>query len=59
MYVAKLSLDKIVQILKPAQSVLFDKRKHVLVCNNLTNIPAKIDPYWVPETAVVWILEFK
>ncbi len=58
MLVAKLSLDRVVRLLKPAQSVQFSKRRHVLVCNNLTNIPAKIDPYWVPVTAVVWIMEF-
>ena len=58
MLVAKLSMDKVVRLLKPAQQVQFSKRQHVLVCNNLTNVPAKIDPYWVPETSVVWILEF-
>lgn len=58
MKVAKLSLDKIVQLLKPAQTVQFDKREHVLVCNTLLEHSGKIDPYWVPATAIVWIMEF-
>lgn len=59
MKVAKLSTDKIVQLLKPAQTVLFDSGTYVLVCNTLLERSGKIEPYWVPSTTVVWILEFK
>lgn len=59
MKVAKLSIDRIVQVLKPAQPVVFDKRQNLLVCNSLLERPGKIDPYWISETLVVWIMEFK
>lgn len=58
MHVAKLSTDRIVQLLKQAQPVQFDTGLHVLVCNQLTNAPGRFDPYWVPACSVVWLLEF-
>lgn len=59
MRVAKLSDGRIVQFLKPSQAVSFSQRKHVLVADRLTNNPRRLEPYWVRDTAVVWILNFK
>jgi hypothetical protein len=59
MLVAKLNTGKIVRILKPAQTVWFDKRKNVLVSPNLTERPGRSgDVYWVPDTFIVWRIEF-
>lgn len=58
MIVAKLSTDKIVQLLKPAQSVAFADGLWVLVCSRLTDRPNKGDVWWLPATAVVWQIDF-
>lgn len=58
MRIAKLSTDKIVQVLKPAQTVRFDPRLHVLVCDRLTPRRGRQDPYWMPATLVVWQIDF-
>lgn len=58
MKVAKLSTGRIVLVLSAPSSVLFAGGKFVLVSNVLTDNPRRIDPYWVPVTSVVWVLEF-
>lgn len=58
MKVAKLSSDRIVLLLSPPSTVLFAAKKFVLVSNILTDNPRRIDPYWVPATSVVWVLDF-
>ncbi len=59
MRVAKLSDGRIVQLLKPAQAVRFSRCKHVLVADRLTNRMRRIEPYWMRDTTVVWILNFE
>lgn len=59
MQVAKLSDGRIVQLLLPSQTVSFSRCKHVLVADRLTNRMRRIEPYWVRDTAVVWILNFE
>lgn len=56
MLVAKLSTDKIVRLLKIAAPD-FSGYQMALVTDKLTTNPRKLDPYWVPETQVVWIME--
>lgn len=58
MKVAKLSSDRIVLLLSSPSTVLFAAKKFVLVSNILTDNPRRIDPYWVPATSVVWVLDF-
>ncbi len=58
MKVAKLSSDRIVLLLSSPSTVLFAAGKFVLVSSVLTDNPRRIDPYWVPATSVVWVLEF-
>ncbi len=58
MKVAKLSSDRIVLLLSSPSTVLFAAGKFVLVSNVLTDNPRRIDPYWVPATSVVWVLDF-
>lgn len=58
MKVAKLSDGSIVQYLKPPQDVAFAAGKHVLVAGRLTTRQRRIDPFWVPAVAVVWVLDF-
>lgn len=58
MIVAKLSTDRIVQLLKPAQPVLFAGGDWVMVCDALTERRNKVIPYWVPACWVVWKIQF-
>ncbi len=58
MYVAKLSDGRIVQLLKRSERVAFSASKHALVANQLTTRARKIEPFWVKDTAVVWVLKF-
>lgn len=58
MKVAKLSTDKVVLYLKEPSFVNFEEGLYVLVSNKLTTNPRQIDPYWVPATQVVRIMEF-
>lgn len=58
MQVAKLSTGGVVLYLKPPQDVQFASGKHVLVSSEITTNPRKINPYWVPDTLVVWVLDF-
>jgi hypothetical protein len=58
MKIAKLSTDRIVLVLSAPRSVLFASGKFVLVSNVLTDNPRRFDPYWVPATLVVWVLDF-
>ena len=58
MQVAKLSTDKIVLYLKEPSVVDFKEGLHVLVSNKLTTNARQIDPYWVPATSIVWVMEF-
>lgn len=57
MIVAKLSTDRIVQLLKPAQEVAFASGLFVLVCDKLTERQSKVEPYWVPASTVAWEME--
>lgn len=57
MIVAKLSNGRIVQYLKPPQPVQFASGLHVLVCQ-MYRAPGSADPYWMPATSVVWIMDF-
>ena len=58
MIVAKLSTDKVVQLLKPAQSVAFADGLWVLVCSRLTDRQNKGGVWWVPATTVVGKIDF-
>jgi hypothetical protein len=56
MVVAKLSTDRIVQLLRVATPD-FAEHQMALVADKLTTNVRKIDPYWVPATQVVWVKE--
>lgn len=58
MHVAKLSTDRVVLYLSEPQEVQFTSGLHVLVSNLLTTNPRRIDPYWVPQTLIVWNINF-
>lgn len=56
--VAKLSTGQIVQLLEHEKEVRFSPGRFSLVTAALSTNPRKFDPYWVPSTLVVWILNF-
>lgn len=58
MLVAKLSTDKIVQVLSEPRNVMFAPGLHVLVCDRLTPRRGRQDPYWVAATRLVWKMNF-
>lgn len=58
MHVAKLSTGKIVQLLKPAQSVEFAPGEWALISPHLNNNPNLIRPEWVLNTYLVWVIDF-
>lgn len=58
MIVAKLNTGKIVRLLKGPSPVLFSSGQFYLVSPNLNLLPNKIDPRWVPETSIVWKIQF-
>ena len=58
MRIAKLSTDRIVLCLSEPKTVSFADGLHVLVSNVITTNPRRLDPYWVMQSLVVWVIEF-